>query len=365
MITLLMRRSFFDTRGSLKDNNRMQPNSEPYFIPSSYSRIIARELGLLERDLPKLLAGTGLAPEILLAGDESRITGEQQLRVMQNARVLGNAPDFGLRMGRQLQPSAHGPIGYVALSSPDLLTALMSLRDFLPIRIPFAYLTVEQDDRWLTCKVDYRLRADATQSRMLLECFVLVLQSLIESFLGRKLTEALIKLNYESPDYAASYGDYIHSLVLFNQEENCLQIPVAMGAELNPSGETDSHAAARSLCARLLEEVPVTSLSMSDRVKRYLLAQPVGSVNEEDVARSLFVSKRTLARRLQREGSGYRQIRDQILATMSSHHLRDSGLSVESIAALLGYHDSANFRRAFRRWHGVSPQEFRQQSKRQ
>ena len=341
----------------------MEAPTHSYFIPSSYSRIVARELGLLERDLPKLLVGTDLEPEILLAGDESRITGNQQLTVLQNARVLGDAPDFGLRLGKQLHPSAHGPIGYVALSSPNLLTALLSLRDFLPIRIPFAYLEVEEDSQWLSCRIHYRLKADAIQSRMLLECFVLVIQSLIESFLGRKLTEALVKLDYPPPEYAARYSQYIHSLVRFNQSGNSVQIPVAMGAELNPSGEAESYAAARSLCARLLDEVPVTSLSISDRVKRYLLAQPVGSVTEEDVARSLYVSKRTLARRLKSEHSSYRQIRDEILSAMSSHHLRDSTLSVESIAALLGYHDSANFRRAFRRWHGVSPQEFRRQSK--
>lgn len=319
----------------------------------------------MERDLPKLLSGTGLAAEILLAGDESRITGNQQLRVLQNARLLGDAPDFGLRLGRQLHPSAHGPIGYVALSSPNLLTALLSLRDFLPIRIPFAHLEVEEDSQWLSCRIHYRLEADAIESRMLLECFVMVIQSLIESFLGRKLTEALVKLNYSPPEYAARYRDYIHSLVRFNQNENSVKIPVAMGEELNPSGEADSYAVAKSLCARLLDEVPVTSLSISDRVKRYLLAQPVGSVSEEDVARSLYISKRTLARRLKSEGSGYRQIKDEILSAMSSHHLRDSSLSVESIAAMLGYHDSANFRRAFRRWYGVSPQKFRQQSKHQ
>lgn len=340
----------------------MQLYADSYFIPSSYSRIVARELGLHERDLTKLLVGTGLAPEVLLAGDESKLTGEQQLRVLHNARQLGNAPDFGLRLGQQLQPSTHGPIGYVALSSPDLITALISLRDFLPIRIPFAQLELEQDSQWLTCRLHFRLAGDSSDMRMLLECFVLVLQALIESFLGRKLTEALVRLSHAPPSYHASYGDYIHSLVLFEQDQNCLQIPVALGDEPNPSGEADSFSVARALCARLLAEVPATSLSMADRVKRYLLAQPVGSVSEDDVARSLYVSKRTLARRLKSEGSGYRQIREQLLAEMAASHLKDSTLSVDSIAALLGYHDSANFRRAFRRWYGVTPRDYRQQT---
>ena len=80
------------------------------------------------------------------------------------------------------------------------------------------------------------------------------------------------------------------------------------------------------------------------------------------MARALYISKRTLARRLEKEGSGFRQIRDRVLSEMAVRHLQDTTLTVEAIAALLGYHDTANFRRAFRRWHGVPPNEFRRQS---
>ena len=46
------------------------------------------------------------------------------------------------------KPSAHGPIGYLALSSPDLLSALKALRDFLPLRIPFARLELDFEQDW-------------------------------------------------------------------------------------------------------------------------------------------------------------------------------------------------------------------------
>ncbi len=337
--------------------------TQPSFsIPSSYSRIVARELGLQERELPALLAGTGLPIEVLLAGDESRMSGEQQLTVLANARRIGRADDFGLRLGRRLDPAAHGPIGYLALSSPDLRTALRSLRDFLPIRIPFSQLELEERRDTLACRLQILLRAREDERRMLVECFALVIQALVESFLRRRLTEALVRLDYPPPAYQAVYADYIHSTYLFEQAENCVLLPASLLDEQNPLGDAASYAAAHSLCAELLAKVPLEGLTMTDRVKRFLLAQPGGSVTEDDVARSLYVSKRTLARRLKAEGSGYRQIRDAIYAELAAAHLRQGALSVESIAALLGYHDSANFRRAFRRWHGCSPSEFRQQS---
>lgn len=351
--------SFFDSVESFQDNVPMSQPDAGNFIPTSYSRIVARELGLQERDLPRLLRGTGLSTEVLLAGDESRMSGDQQLQVLANAREIGKAPDFGLRLGHQLKPSSHGPIGYLALASPNLLTALRSLADFLPIRIPFAQLEITLEGQWIVCDLNIDLACTETDLLTVVECFVLAIQELVESFLDRKLTEALVLIGAPQPAHHARYLDYIHSQVRFDQPGHRLLIPASLGGETNPAGAPDSYAAARELCARLLDQVPLSSHSMTNRVKRFLLAQPVGSVSEDDVARSLYVSKRTLARRLKLEGSGYRQIRDELLAEMAAQHLQEARLSVEAIAALLGYHDSANFRRAFKRWFNQSPTQFR------
>ena len=94
-----------------------------------------------------------------------------------------------------------------------------------------------------------------------------------------------------------------------------------------------------------------------------MLSQAPGLLSEEEAAATLFISKRTLARRLQQEGKRFRQIRDEILSQQASGYLRDSHLSVEAIAAQLNYHDTANFRRAFKRWFQLSPDQFRQRLK--
>ena len=338
----------------------MDEATDQFFISSNYSRIIARELALQERDLDQLLLGTGLAREVLLPGDETRLSGPQQLRIIQNARRISGASDLGLRMGRQLQPSAHGPIGYLALSSPDLLTALQALRDFLPLRIAFARLDLELSGAWLSCQLAVMLDARPEDRRMLLECFALLLQALVESILGGELSNARFEFEFDPPDYGNLYTGYFHSPTFFSQGRNRLLLPAELAYTPNAVSDPNAYALARSLCQELLDTVPTDSLSMTDRVKRLLLSMPTGSTGEEDIARALFVSRRTLARRLKREGRGYRDIREQLFAELAARHLRESRLSVEAIAALLGYHDAANFRRAFRRWYGQAPGEFRQ-----
>ena len=58
-------------------------------------------------------------------------------------------------------------------------------------------------------------------------------------------------------------------------------------------------------------------------------------------------------------GTSFRKIRDLILSKQASNYLLDSELSVDAIATLLNYHDSANFRRAFKRWFNMSPSAYR------
>ena len=335
-------------------------DKERYFIPSSYSRIVARELRLQERDLDRLLQGTGLPRRILLPGDETHLTAEQQVMVLRNARRMLDVPDFGLRLGQQLQPSAHGPLGYLALSSPDLITALRSLRDFLPMRIPFVQLDLAFEGDWLDCSLTFKLAIEQEERRTLLECFALVIQSVVESVLGRDLTNGQAELTYQRPTYYRCYADYVHSPIRFSQGSNRFRLPAELARTPNASGDADSYAHAQDLCRRLLEQFPGSSLSMADQVRRLLLSQPGGSVTEADIARSLFVSRRTLARRLEKEGTGYRAVREGVLSALAMRHLQDSDLTVEAIAALLGYHDTANFRRAFKRWFGIAPSHFRQ-----
>jgi AraC-like DNA-binding protein len=340
----------------------MTESRDSYFIPSSYSRIIARELCLQERDLPRLLRGTGLSTDVLMPGDETRLSGQQQLRIIDNGRRMLEVPEFGLRLGRQLNPSAHGPLGYLALSSPDLMTALESLRDFLPARLALVGIEVALDEEWLCCSLDIKVRANRQERRVLQECFALVIQSFVESILGRELTDGHIEMAHDEPDYLRVYPEYLHSPVIFSSPVNAFRIPAGLARVPNNSGDPESYAMAQALCMKLLEQVPAAALSTGDRVRRLLLSKTPGSVTEEEVARAMFISKRTLARRLEAEGESYRGIREKLLSELAGRHLRESGLTVEAVAVLLGYSDTAAFRKAFHRWYGQPPTAYREEA---
>src|SRR5690606_2186901 len=98
-------------------------------------------------------------------------------------------------------------------------------------------------------------------------------------------------------------------------------------------------------------------------IQKMMLSSSLQELSEESIAASLFMSKRTLARKLALNGTSFREIRDSILSKQASSYLLESDLSVEAIASLLNYHDSANFRRAFKRWFQLSPSEYRDRNR--
>ncbi|MDF5982204.1 helix-turn-helix transcriptional regulator [Pseudomonas aeruginosa] len=77
------------------------------------------------------------------------------------------------------------------------------------------------------------------------------------------------------------------------------------------------------------------------------------------MAQALHLSQRTLQRRLQEEGTSYQQLLDDTRRDMAEQYLQQPGLTLLEVAYLLGFADPSNFFRAFRRWFGCTPNEYR------
>jgi AraC-like DNA-binding protein len=86
-----------------------------------------------------------------------------------------------------------------------------------------------------------------------------------------------------------------------------------------------------------------------------------GPASLGDIASRLALSERTLRRRLRALGTSYNRILQDVRSATAKECLRDSTLTMESIAWRLGYTETANFRHAFKRWTGQSPQAFRRE----
>lgn len=96
-----------------------------------------------------------------------------------------------------------------------------------------------------------------------------------------------------------------------------------------------------------------------DDVRMLLLARPGFFPDIDYVAEKLDMSARTLRRRLNGEGTNYRDLLDEIRFGLAREYLGGTRLPMAEIAHLLGYGESGNFSHAFRRWSGCSPMQWR------
>ena len=88
---------------------------------------------------------------------------------------------------------------------------------------------------------------------------------------------------------------------------------------------------------------------------------PHGKVRAGEIARKLGMSRRTLARRLESEGTSFAAVMDELKRDLANRYLRDEDLSISRIAWLLGYREVSAFTHAFKRWTGKNPREARSQ----
>lgn len=107
----------------------------------------------------------------------------------------------------------------------------------------------------------------------------------------------------------------------------------------------------------------VTETGAAARVRRVLAGRiSRGDATLEEIGRSLGWSPRSLQRRLQEEGTSYQEILDDVRREAAESYLRGSGLSCSEVGYLLGFSEPAAFTRAFKRWRGTTPLEFRRTS---
>jgi AraC-like DNA-binding protein len=123
----------------------------------------------------------------------------------------------------------------------------------------------------------------------------------------------------------------------------------------NPALVAVLEAHARDLITRLSEGV-----TFADQVRTALCSElPRGTLSLPNLARCMGTSRRTLQRKLAAEGTSTAELVDDVRRELSIVYLQQAQLGIADIALLVGFSDERAFRRAFRRWLGTSPSQFR------
>ena len=125
--------------------------------------------------------------------------------------------------------------------------------------------------------------------------------------------------------------------------------------ESTPELESEFEAYATALVRRMTPRSGLVE-RVKDAIAEGFLT---GAATEAAVAQRLVMTVRTMHRRLKEAGTSFRSIRSEFLRERAEGLLREPRVPISEVSYLVGYGEPSNFHRAFRRWTGLTPAEWR------
>ncbi len=307
-----------------------------------------------------LLQGTGLTPTILDAPD-ALVEAGQELAVARNlVGHVGDKVGLGVEVGSHYNLASPGILGLALLSSATLREAFGTAMRFVRLSSAFVRMVLaEGGDEAIITFDDTETPADV-RDFLTERDFSASLK--ITSFLFARILASTARLKVESRlDWARS--ESVRSLlsvaeVTPNRPVSRVLFSRQVLDEPLPTADTATARMCVQQCAALLERRREAS-SIGSVVRSLLLHDPQRFPPIRQIADRLGVSERSLRRQLAADNTSYQALLEKTRETLASELLTTTRLPVEQVARNLGYSETASFTRAFTRWCGVSPTQFR------
>lgn len=282
-------------------------------------------------------------------------------RIAVRAHALSNEPGLPIFFGMRMRISAHGYLGFAAMTARTLGEALSLAVRFAPTRTTAISLHLDDDGDEATLTIEEDTDLGGVREALL---FVLLIGiwKIGNDLTGQDL-KGSVELSTREPEYFARFKHLFPGKLSFAQKATRLRFASELLKLPLLQADAAAQRLARAQCERELDELFAgddltrTRLALKDSAGRFL--------SEEAVARRLAMSPRTLKRRLAAHGTTFSALMDSARSHRAMTLLSGPHLGVEQVAAELGYSDAANFSRAFKRWTGETPARFRVAFKRE
>jgi AraC-like DNA-binding protein len=304
------------------------------------------------------LKGTGIMLS-QLDQPQSRVTFQQELAFYRNALQLTGDPMIGLKLGEPFIPPRYGLFGYALLSASTLRRAMKLAVNFG--QLTFSFFSFEFGESGNQSY--FSMQDPPPIERELLDVYLdRDMSAAVVGFgevLGRRLPLDRVHLAHDGHGRQQAYRDYFSCDIEFSAYPSKLLFGSDLLDELLPQRDPDTSHYFRQQCQMLIAKLKHQSF-FADDVRMLLLARPGQFPDINHIAEKLHVSVRTLRRRLNTEGSSFRELLDEVRFQLAREYLLETRLHLAEISDLLGYTEPANFSHAFKRWSGQSPRSFRQ-----
>jgi AraC-like DNA-binding protein len=308
--------------------------------------------------------------ELLTRGriDPDRL-GETEARfeIHEFARLQGLALDLtgdealGLHVAEHATDAAFDLVAHLAMHAPTFREGLELCAQFQRLLMDDSSLRLDDTGGVTTIHYEFA-RCEPRSDRMHAEFVMGGILRMSRAFAGRKVNPRGVAFDHPRPGHHREYIRMFGESVRFAQPWTCIEFDATILDARNLHQHPQLYSVLRSEAERSLERLASESGS-AERLRRYLLSRPPARIPDMmAAARDLGMSPRSLRRRLASEGTTYRALVQSALEESAGHLLRDPRKSVQETAYALGFSDAATFHRAFKRWTGLTPKEYREKA---
>lgn len=292
----------------------------------------------------------------------SRVPASAMERLWAAAEQLTGDANLGLHSAESYNPGALSIVGYVILSCRTAGEALERLARYAPLLNEGLQVKIERDAGTTTCRfgaadgVDSFLRRSPRQAVETLAAGIVLTLGRLAT---RPPTSAAVTFRHAAPASIAEHMRLLGPVVRFDQPENAVVYPTSALATGMLSADPALLEVFEADARRRLDQLKSHG-AVSGRVQSLVGARLKGEVPSlAAIASELAMSERSIQRSLSEESTSYREIVDEVRKGLALSHLSRPDATAADVAFLLGFSEPSAFTRAFRRWTGSPPSQFR------
>jgi len=309
-------------------------------------------------DTEKMLEEVGVDLKAAARGDQ-RIPFELVDRFWALAVETTGNPTIGLDVVEDMNPAIYRSLGVALLCSTTLRDFFTRFDRFFAVISTLETTQFEDNSEYASfsdhSQVDYNKATVGCHA----DAFAAFVVKFIRLVYKPDYSPSKVELAWTPPEeFHQKYQDWFGCKVEFGFDDTRIFVNKKdLDVELfgaNPDIAMQNDQLAMSVLERMRK------LDLPEQVYAKLIDfLPAGDCSREKVARSLAMSESAFQKKLKAAGTSYQELLDETRTELAKLHLSDPDMSVDEVAYMLGFSDCSNFTRAFKRWMGVSPREYR------
>ncbi|HVU06084.1 MAG TPA: AraC family transcriptional regulator [Polyangiaceae bacterium] len=287
---------------------------------------------------------------------DGRLSGVEYDRLIDVAVELSGDPALGLHMGELASTTQHSVVGHLVGHAPTMRHAIESLLRYHPLLAEKTSLEfLEEGDSAIMRHVPGSgpSRCERFRAEMAMVGFYRMVWFFSQGEGAKRVLFA-----HPRPDYGAEYDRIFAGGVTFGADETAVRFGRDVLSRPQLHADSEFFEILRAQAERRIGRLMRTE-SHADRVRAVLVERASGAQDMDTVARALGMSVRSLRRRLREEGIAFGSLVDEARTLLAKQYLSEDHRSIEDTAYALGFSDPSAFHRAFKRWTGTTPSEFR------